>query len=180
LASIGHIAIGMVAARAQQREPRNTWRLVASMFAWSALSMLPDADVIGFRFGVKYADVWGHRGATHSFAFALAFAFILSTLSLLSRRAAQWPDAVRTFAMAAVVLASHSVLDTLTDGGLGCALWWPLDNHRYFAPWNPIPVAPIGRRFFSNAGLSVALVEFLLFAPAFLYALWPRGKSAAG
>jgi inner membrane protein len=180
LASIGHIAMGMVAARALQREPRYTWRLVASMVAWSALSMLPDADVIGFRFGVKYADVWGHRGATHSFAFALASAFILSMLGLLLRRAAHWPDAARTFAIAALVLASHPVLDTLTDGGLGCALWWPFDTERYFAPWNPIPVAPIGRRFFSNAGLSVALTELLLFTPAFLYAVWPRAKSAAG
>ena len=41
------------------------------MAAWSALSLLPDADVIGFSLGVEYGDPWGHRGATHSFAFSL-------------------------------------------------------------------------------------------------------------
>jgi inner membrane protein len=53
-------------------------------------------------------------------------------------------------------------------------LFWPFDTHRYFAPWNPIPVAPIGRRFFSSSGMSVALVELLLFSPLFIYAVWPR------
>ena len=28
---------------------------------WSALSLLPDADVIGFALGVEYGDPWGHR-----------------------------------------------------------------------------------------------------------------------
>ena len=32
---------------------------------------LPDADVIGFRFGISYADAFGHRGFSHSLAFAL-------------------------------------------------------------------------------------------------------------
>lgn len=173
MASIGHIAIGMVAARVQQRQPLSTARLSTSMVAWSALSMLPDADVIGFHFGVRYAAVWGHRGATHSFAFALAIASLVSMFGLLFWREPRGRS-VQTFVIAALVVASHPVLDTLTNGGLGCALWWPFDNERHFAPWNPIPVAPIGRRFFSHAGVSVALTESVLFAPAFLYALCPR------
>jgi len=53
----------MAAARISQpgRAPR-----VSSMAWWSALSLLPDADVIGFARGVRYADRWGHRGATHA------------------------------------------------------------------------------------------------------------------
>jgi hypothetical protein len=35
---------------------------------WSALSILPDADVIGFAIGVPYGDPWAHRAVTHSFA----------------------------------------------------------------------------------------------------------------
>lgn len=42
-------------------------------------SVIPDLDVIGFRFGVHYGDFWGHRGFTHS----LLFAVFLSSLVML-------------------------------------------------------------------------------------------------
>lgn len=66
------------------------------------------------------------------------------------------------------------LLDTLTDGGRGCALFWPFSEERHFAPLRPIPVAPIGLDFISERGFRVALVELVLFAPVFAYALWPR------
>jgi inner membrane protein len=133
---------------------------------WSALSMLPDMDVIGFSLGVAYGDEWGHRGATHSLVFAGAVAGALG----LSVRALK-PRALRTWAIATVVLVSHGLLDTLTTGGLGCALLWPFDLTRYFAPWRPIPVAPIGLSFLSPSGLFIATIEIVLFAPVFVYAL---------
>lgn len=173
MASIGHIAVGMAAARVYSPGPRPWRRLITSMCGWSALSLLPDLDVVGFRFGIKYADAWGHRGASHSLAMALVIALVLATLAPLLRRQPQ-----RTFVVAALVVASHPLLDILTTGGLGCALWWPFDLHRYFDPWRPIPVAPLGGRFFSDAGLRVALVELVLFSPVFLFALWPRKKRA--
>ena len=139
------------------------------MVIWSFISLLPDADVLGFRFGVAYADPWGHRGATHSFAFSVLLGVAIGGLGRLLGL-----PALRTTVTAIAVIASHALLDTLTDGGLGCALLWPFDNTRYFAPWNPIPVAPIGRAFFSAAGLRVALHEVVLFAPLFAAALWPR------
>jgi inner membrane protein len=142
------------------------------MVVWSALSLLPDADVIGFQYGIKYAEPLGHRGATHSFVFTLVLAVLIGLLAALIKQ-----GAVRAAVFAAVVVGSHALLDTLTNGGLGCALLWPFDNHRYFAPWNPIPVAPIGRRFFSKSGLSVALTELALFSPFFLYAIWPRRRA---
>src|SRR5438552_8880460 len=68
MASIGHVAIGMAAARVYEA-PR--W----SSMAWSsALSLVPDADVVGFSLGVEYGDPSGHRGATHSLTFAIALA----------------------------------------------------------------------------------------------------------
>jgi inner membrane protein len=141
------------------------------MLLWAALSMLPDADVIGFQFGIKYAAPWGHRGATHSLLFALLVAALLGLLAPRFGR-----GVLRTACVALVVVGSHALLDTLTDGGLGCALFWPFDNQRHFAPWRPIPVAPIGRRFFSDAGLRVALTELLMFAPLVVFALWPRDR----
>lgn len=172
MASIGHVAVGMAAARVYNPGPRGLWSLVTSMGVWSALSLLPDLDVVGFKFHIKYADPLGHRGASHSFVFAVVVALVLAGLAPLFRRSPK-----RTFALATLVVASHPLLDTLTDGGLGCALWWPFDLQRHFAPWRPIPVAPIGARFFTGAGLQVALVELVLFSPLFLFALWPR-KSA--
>jgi hypothetical protein len=76
------------------------------------------------------------------------------------------------------VLATHPLLDTMTDGGLGCALFWPIEATRHFAPWRPIPVAAIGAAFFSPAGAFVALIELLLFAPVLVVALRP-GPNAA-
>ena len=55
----------------------------------------------------------------------------------------------------------------------GCALLWPFSDERFFAPWRPLPVAPIGRAFLSSWGLHVALWEAVVFAPFFIYALWP-------
>src|SRR5687767_4454874 len=37
-------------------------------------AVIPDADVIGFKFGIEYESLWGHRGITHS----VFFAFLLS------------------------------------------------------------------------------------------------------
>jgi inner membrane protein len=169
LASIGHIAAGMVTARGYRYRQPTRWSIVTAMCFWSALSLLPDADVVGFRFGIRYAATWGHRGASHSLVFALALGVLIGWMG----RPLGLPQ-LRTSLCAVCVLMSHGLLDTLTDGGLGCALLWPLSLTRYFAPWRPIPVAPIGRAFFSAAGLRVAGAELLLFLPLFVFSLWPR------
>jgi inner membrane protein len=192
MASLGHVAVGMAAARVYEGR-RPSWR---SAVAWSAVSMLPDADVIGFSLGVRYEDPWGHRGATHAFAFAVivglaaglmarlrsdrqerASAFAQIGDDALRRDKSAWQarwfksPALRTGLFAAVVLATHPLLDTLTDGGLGCALFWPFDLTRYFAPWRPIQVAPIGLGFLSPYGAIVAMSELVLFLPLFVFAL---------
>jgi inner membrane protein len=40
--------------------PKRVW------VAGALCSVIPDLDVIGFRFGIRYGDFWGHRGFTHS------------------------------------------------------------------------------------------------------------------
>jgi inner membrane protein len=171
MASIGHVAIGLAARRFYERGVSARWAAVTGAVVWSALSLLPDADVIAFRLGIPYEAVWGHRGATHSLGFAAGAAL----LAALVARLAKLP-VLRTTAVAFAVVASHGLADALTDGGLGAALLWPFSDERFFAPWTPIPVAPIGRRFLSMRGLRVAAVELLLFAPFFLYGLWPRRR----
>jgi len=169
VASIGHILVGAAASKAYRTGQRTIWSPVAAAVFWSGLSLLPDVDVIGFRLGVRYADPWGHRGATHSFAFALAVA----TIVWIVAKAARLP-AGRTALVALAVVASHALLDTMTDGGLGCALLYPFSNARFFAPWRPIPVAPIGPAFLSGRGLRIAIIETIAMSPFLIYALWPR------
>jgi inner membrane protein len=165
--SIGHIAVGAAAGRAL-----GSARPVAAMTLFAAVSMLPDADGIAFPLGIPYSAPFGHRGASHSLAAAVvagALAGFLGRHLGLSR--------TRTAGWAAAVAASHGLLDTLTDGGLGIALLWPFSNRRFFAPWRPIPVAPIGLGMLSARGAYVLAVETLMFLPFFLYAFWPRGGS---
>jgi membrane-bound metal-dependent hydrolase YbcI (DUF457 family) len=60
-----------------------------------------------------------------------------------------------------IVTASHGILDAITDGGLGVAFFAPCDDTRYFFPFRPIKVSPIGLSFFSARGLDVIWSEFL-------------------
>ena len=61
-----------------------------------------------------------------------------------------------------IVTASHGILDAMTDGGLGVAFLAPFDNSRYFFPWRPVMVSPIGvAPFFSRYGLNVLLSEIV-------------------
>jgi len=146
-------AIGISACFYDSRVPKRVWLL------GTLCDVLPDIDVIGFRFGVHYGDFLGHRGFTHSIAFAVLLATAL-LLSLFPRgvlglsRFALW---VYLF----LATVSHGVLDAMTDGGLGVAFFSPFDNRRYFFPWTPIRVSPIGvTRFFSERGLRVLESEF--------------------
>ncbi len=120
--------------------------------AGAAFAILPDADVIGLPLGIDYADEWGHRGATHSLAFAAMFA---AATALIWKEARSWG----AWAFLTLAMASHGLLDTLTNGGLGAALWWPFDNARIFAPYTPVRVSPIGADFFSARGVVTLVSE---------------------
>jgi len=167
MASLLHVAVGIAAGRLLTPRGRSP---LAPMLGMAALSMLPDADVLAFSFGIPYDHPFGHRGATHSLAFAAGMAAVVGAAARRagSRRAA------RIAAVVGLVVASHPVLDAMTTGGLGVALWWPVSDRRIFLPWRPIPVAPIGRGFLSARGLAVALTELLPSLPLLAWAFWRR------
>ncbi len=125
-------------------------------------SMLPDIDVIGFRMGVRYGALWGHRGMTHSLFFAAILASLVAFA--LSRNLRQ---GTKTGLLLFVIVASHGVLDAMTNGGLGVAFFSPFDTRRYFLPWMPIAVSPIGiGRAFSTRSLHILWTEMVwLWAP---------------
>lgn len=106
-------------------------------------SMAPDIDVLGLSMGVGYGDFLGHRGFTHS----LCFAFILGLLVVWvgfsgapGLVGSHWQLALFFF----MITSSHGLLDAMTNGGLGVAFFSPFDTGRYFLPWRPIEVSPIG------------------------------------
>ncbi|MEL6845740.1 MAG: metal-dependent hydrolase, partial [Bacteroidota bacterium] len=62
----------------------------------------------------------------------------------------------------AICTASHALLDAITNGGLGVAFFAPFENSRYFMPWRPVQVAPIGAaNFFSEWGIRVIKSELI-------------------
>ncbi len=127
--------------------------LVAGMLG----AMLPDLDVAGFRLGIEYASEFGHRGFSHSILFAVVAAL---TGSIAWR---YFHVSARTvFLFLFLSIASHGILDCLTNGGHGVALLWPFSSSRFFAPFQPIQVSPIGlSRFLSSRGLEVLMSEAL-------------------
>lgn len=143
-------------------------RVQIRLLAVGALAaIVPDVDVLAFRFGIAYADVFGHRGASHSLFVAVflgAFAALFATSLHVSR--------TRAFAFVTLCTASHGVLDMATRGGLGVAFFWPLSPERFFLPWRPIAVSPLTlSAFLGGTGLRVVISEFLwVWLPAFLIA----------
>lgn len=144
--------------------------------AGAALAILPDADVLGFKLGLAYADDWGHRGATHSLVFAGLLASVVALVGREFRFRFAW-------AFLFLAAASHGLLDMLTDGGLGVALFWPFETARHFFSFTPIRVSPIGAGFFSARGLETVWSELVwLWVPvtvttvAMQFALRPKAS----
>jgi len=148
-----HFLVGVALGQAAGPRSRGDWRFWAAALVCSAL---PDVDVIGFGFGVRYGDLWGHRGMTHSILFAAAIGIAAGICfggSMLER----FGQSLLLF----TITCSHGVLDAMTDGGLGIAFFSPFNLTRYFLPWRPIRVSPIGAAFFSSRGLAVIWSEML-------------------
>ena len=167
---IGHLAVGLAAARVTQ-PPAGIGQL-----RWTALlvgaSFAPDADVVAFSLGIPYGSPLGHRGALHSIFIAGVCG---AAVGLMAHRRGVSP--LSLVLIISAVMASHGILDAFTDGGRGIALLWPFSDARYFAPWRPIPVSPLGMAVFSAHGIRVMCYEILLFLPLFAVAAWPRSAA---
>lgn len=125
-----------------------------------ACAVLPDFDSIGFALGIRYGDLLGHRGLSHSLLFAACLGWAIVALAF---RAPEWKARrMRLWLFFFLAAASHGLLDALTNGGLGVAFFSPFDPTRYFLPYRPIQVSPINiSRFFEGAGLRVMASEAL-------------------
>lgn len=148
-----HVAAAGALGQAAPEKYRGDWRF---WYLAALCACLPDVDVAGFRFGIEYEDLWGHRGLTHSLLFAAG----LGALAAWRFRPDWIKEGWKLAGVFAAIAASHGVLDALTNGGLGVAFSSPLDATRYFFPWTPIEVSPLGAsNFFSSRGLAVIVNE---------------------
>ena len=125
---------------------------------WAAAGLcaaLPDIDAVGYRLGVPYDSLWGHRGLTHSLLAAAVVAVGGVQLAWLVPRAGR-PAAMRLGLLLFLATASHGVLDAMTTGGLGVAFFSPWHLERHFFPLRPIKVSPLSiRGFLGSRGLLV-------------------------
>ncbi|MBP6824667.1 MAG: metal-dependent hydrolase [Acidobacteria bacterium] len=144
------------AAYATEPMPKRFWLLAA------LCSVLPDFDVIAFGLGIPYRSVWGHRGITHSLLFAVLVGCAIAWTAFRAQELATMKRSRVSLAIFfSLATTSHLMMDSLTSGGLGVALFAPFENSRYFAPWRPIRVSPIGADFFSARGLLALASEFI-------------------
>jgi inner membrane protein len=148
--AIAAVAIGGAAVGGPRR--LTIWMLGA------ICAVVPDLDVVSFHFGLPYGHMLGHRGLSHSLSFAAVLAAIVT---MFLRRIRTTSGSVgRLWAFFFLATASHGVLDAMTDGGLGVAFFAPFSDARYFFPWRPIVVSPIGvGEFFGPRGLRVIWSE---------------------
>ena len=144
---------------------------------WVTLAIIaavPDLDVAVYPLGLNAPFILGHRGITHSLPFAAVFAALV--VRLVFRDVAWRPAWSRLWLVFFAAMASHGILDAMTDGGQGIAFFAPFSSARWHFPWRPIRVSPIGwTAFFSREGLRVLQNELVwLWLPSALVILIAR------
>lgn len=129
------------------------------VFFVAVCAVIPDADVISYSFRVERGGMLAHRGFTHS----IVFAFLCGSFTAFLVRKFFQPriSLIKPIVFFSPATLSHPLLDMLTDGGSGVALFSPFSNQRFFFSWQPIEVSPIGLRFFGSRGLFVILSEII-------------------
>lgn len=150
-----HAVFAAVAGKAFFAKPVSLW-----FWALTAVcAVIPDADVATRWLGAERGSMFSHRGFTHSIAFALIFGALAAFIAAKALKTGL--SFSKLFVFFSLATFSHPLLDMLTNGGSGVALIAPFSNERYFFPWRPVEVSPIGLRFFGERGLEVIFSEII-------------------
>lgn len=111
-------------------------RVRPAWYAGIASAVLLDLDAIGRPFGGgDIAWLGGHRALTHSLPFALTVGGVLALM--LSRPLRGVLSTGRLWVFFALAMASHGVLDAMSDYGAGVAFFAPLVAARWKLAWQP-------------------------------------------
>ncbi len=121
---ISHAAVGFaIAAWTQPAPPTRRVFLVAA-----ACAALPDIDFFGWPFA--------HRAITHSLAFALLGAVVITAVLF---RSEQWTQQRSRIALVlGLALLSHGCLDALSTYSFGIEFFAPFSEQRFRFPWTPL------------------------------------------
>jgi hypothetical protein len=168
MATIGHLAVGALIARActAEADPRDRRLRRLAGAAWMAT--IPDADLALRAFGVPPGDeIWAHRGASHALVVGPAVSMAAWLLG------AQVRDAL----CYGLAITSHGLVDTLSESERGVALLWPARHGRFTARYRPV-IAHGGAPWLDwRSWLPVLGREALVFSPALVLALWPGRRA---
>lgn len=164
---LGHAAAGLAitAAFHGDKLPRRTWALAA------CCAMAPDLDWFVSLLNMHRGHVLNHRGAAHSLFAALVIAAAAYYLCLRKdqRRGAVW-------LCLTIAALSHGLLDALTAGGVGVALFMPFSETRWACVWQPGKVAPLplGREHTWSFLYSLWTEALWIGLPALVLTAWSR------
>lgn len=142
--AIGHFMIGATIALPISVIPsvRKTVRPMGLIILSGLLGAAPDLDTIFFGV-IPYAHFFGHRGFFHSLFFAVLLAVSLAGLLFAVSRNLDFRAFLGITASFVLSLASHGLLDAMTDAGLGVMLFFPFSKERFFLPWRLFYAPPI-------------------------------------
>lgn len=163
---ITHAASGLLITKMVKKKSK--WPF---LFFVIISTLIPDLDVLAFKFKIPYEHILGHRGITHSIFFALLYSLSIGKI-YLRFFSSPFSKTSNFHSFLFLITLSHSILDAFTNGGLGVAFFAPFNSERYFFPYRPIPVSPIGFTLkLYSITLKVLLWEFIIVLCP-LYALY--------
>lgn len=167
-----HALLPIAAAVAFARRPI-PWPLV---MAAAVAAAAPDVDGV-FRhiWHVPKNSIYSHRGAAHSLFVALVAGLAATPFH---KRLGVRP--LTAGVVIAAAMASHGLLDMLTDAGRPVAYLWPISSVRLFADWRPIHSSPVHVAHLFSEGFTRLLSDLgQLIIPMFAAAFLVRGVRSA-
>jgi len=165
MATFGHLAAAALIARLATRPEDSRLQRIQRLAGASAWAVAPDLDLALRLVGVPRGNgVLSHRGASHAVILGPIVTLALISLDHDPRDAACFGAA----------LASHGIIDMLSDTERGPAIAWPFSRDRFVFPWRPVPSIPFSERTRgSRRQIRALLSELVLFGPVAVLGFWP-------
>jgi len=163
-----HALVPLAATLAFARRPI-PWKLVV---AAAIAAAAPDVDTVTkFIVHLPPMSIYSHRGAAHSLFVALAAGLFAS---LFHRFLGVRP--LTAGVVIAASMASHGIIDMMTNAGLPVAYLWPLSSARLWADWRPLQSAEVHRvHFIWNVLVRLRIEVVQIIIPMFAAAVGIRG-----